>query len=172
MAFPHFLQSSQSVLSFLSLFRYPLERALTVFDRYLQLRQMVYRILLQCHDFDTMSWIYRNTISFRTSSRMFTFDNFFLRLTKFIQENKLFAQRGESTSFWPTTREYLLIRALAVGFATVVLPTPPLLFSDSRYFLTFSSSLPNNKGLSVCLEYLRMRCVTPSSFFEWRLSSS
>ena len=53
-AFPHFLQSSQSVLSFLSLFHYPLERALTVFDRYLQLRQMVYRILLlliQCHGY-------------------------------------------------------------------------------------------------------------------------
>ena len=52
---------------------------------------------------------------------MSTFDEVFLLFTKFILVNKLLAQREESTSISPTTLGYLLMRALAVAFATVVL---------------------------------------------------
>ena len=56
--------------------------------------------------FDTMSWRYRNSISVRAPSRMSTFDNVFLCLTKFILENRLFAQRKESRSTSQTTQGY------------------------------------------------------------------
>ena len=101
---------------------------------HLQLRQMVSRIsllLIQCHG-DT------ETISFRAPSGMSAFDDVFLRLAKFIRGNRLFAQRDESMSTWTATWGYLLTRALAAAFSTVVLTPPPLSLSDSRYFLTIS----------------------------------
>ena len=51
--YPQFLELSQSVLLLLPLIYSPLGRTFAVFDRYLQLRQMVFRIsllLIQCHE--------------------------------------------------------------------------------------------------------------------------
>ena len=154
-AYPHFLQSLQSVLPLLPLFHYPLESTLTVFDQYLQLKQMVVVFLYFWYNVMEIQELYLFSRPFRKVHLWWCFPP----LDKIHLGKWLFVQRDGSTSNWPTTRGYLLIRALAVAFATVVL-------------LTISSNSPNNKGLPVCLEYLCMRCDASSSSFVWRLSSS
>ena len=60
---------------------------------------------------DVMSWRNTNSIFLRVSPAMSTFDEVFLRFTKFILVSKLLVQRYEYISISPSTLGYLLIRA-------------------------------------------------------------
>ena len=114
----------------------------------------------------TISWWNRNSISRLEPSGIVTFEDAFIRRTKPMRLNRIFAQLDESMSMFPTAWGYFWMSALAVALAKLEFTRALRELTALIYDWTISSSSPSMRRRPVAFEYFDSDCVTSRFSFE------